>query len=50
MNSTLNPDTVLSLNPHCSVRAQEKQVVIYNSKTDELHFGSVASLLHRTTV
>jgi hypothetical protein len=37
MNSILNPDTILSLNPHCSVRAQEKQVVIYNSKTDELH-------------
>jgi len=37
MHAQLRDDAVFILSSTCSVRPQEQQVVIYNSKTDELH-------------
>lgn len=35
--STLMDDTILVGTPHCVLREQENQYVVYNARTDELH-------------
>ncbi len=37
MHTEFSPATVLKPTSWCSVREQEEQYLIYNSKTDELH-------------
>jgi hypothetical protein len=37
MDSTLSGSSILTLSAWCTVRPQQKQVVVYNSRTDELH-------------